>query len=167
VDHLTLAVIGHVRNGRDSAADADWGSLESCIELEPEFAAGLGGIEDFSHVLVVFYMHRDPDPEAPTLVRRPRGRADMPLLGVFAQRGRMRPNPIGVTTVPIVRVEPGALVVRGLDAVDGTPVLDLKPYVPAFDRPDAPRVPEWIVRLMEGYFTWRRGTATLPGSVRL
>ena len=153
MDEVKLRVIGVVRNGRDSAADADWGAVESAIELRPEFAAGLGGLDQFSHALIVFYMHRDEvSSEAPTLVRRPRGRADMPLLGVFAQRARMRPNPIGVTTVAIVRVEPGRLIVRGLDAVDGTPVLDVKPYVPEFDRPDAPRVPEWMRTLMRGYF---------------
>jgi len=149
---ITLRVIARVRNGRTSAADADWGRVESRIELEPEFAPGIGGLEQFSHALVVFYMHEDPDREPPTLTRRPRGRDDMPLIGVFAQRGRMRPNPVGVTAVDIVRIEPGALVVRGLDALDGTPVLDLKPYAPVFDRRDDARVPEWLDRLMQGYF---------------
>ena len=120
--------------------------------MKPECAAGLDGLERFSHVLVLFYMHLDPDGEAPAVVRRPRGRSDMPPVGVFAQRGRMRPNPIGVTAVRIVRVEPGRLTVRGLDALDGTPVLDLKPYVPVFDRVEGARVPEWMDRLMPGYF---------------
>ena len=149
---VTLQVIGTVRNGRDSADDRAWGSVVSTIEMAPAFAAGLEGLEAFSHVIVLFYMHLDPDREPTTLRRRPRGRADMPELGVFAQRGRMRPNPLGVTACEIVRVVPGRLIVRGLDAVEGTPVLDLKPYVPAFDRREDARVPEWIGRLMEGYF---------------
>jgi len=149
---ISLRPIAWVRNGRDSTIDAGWGAIESRIELSPEAAAGLEGLDQFSHVLVIFYMHLDPDREAPVLRRRPRGRDDMPLLGVFAQRGRMRPNPIGVTAVEIVRLESGVLVVRGLDAVDGTPVLDLKPYAPAFDRREAARVPEWLDRLMQGYF---------------
>ncbi len=152
MERFTHRAIGHVRNGRDSAADADWGALESAIEMEPDCAAGLAGLEQWSHVIVIFEMHRDPDPEPATLVRRPRGRADMPLLGVFAQRGRMRPNPIGITTVPIARVEPGRVIVRGLDALDGTPVLDLKPYAAVFDRPAAARGPAWFDTLMEGYF---------------
>lgn len=152
MESVTLQVIGTVRNGRESAADRNWGRLESAIELDPAFAAGLDGLEHFSHALVVFYMHLDPDREPPTLRRRPRGRADMPLLGVFAQRGRMRPNPIGVTAVEVVRVEAGRLIVRGLDALQGTPVLDLKPYFPAFDRREGARTPEWVGRLMEGYF---------------
>jgi len=151
VGELTLKVIGTVRNGRTSTEDADWGALESVIEMRPAYAAGLQGLEQFSHVLVIFYMHHDLDGEPPALVRRPRGRADMPLLGVFAQRGRMRPNPIGVTAVEIVAAEPGRLRVRGLDAIDGTPVLDLKPYAPVFDRREA-RVPSWIDELMKGYF---------------
>ena len=149
---IPLEAIGRVSNGRTSTDDAGWGEVESRIELEPEFAPGLEGLDQFSHALVVFYMHLDPDREPPALVRRPRGRSDMPRLGVFAQRGRMRPNPIGVTTAEIVRLEAGALVVRGLDALDGTPVLDLKPYAPVFDRRDDARVPQWLDRLMQGYF---------------
>ena len=149
---VSLEVIGTVRNGRASAADRGWGAVESAIEIFPEFAAGLEGLSDFSHVIVLFHMHRDDDREPKTLVRRPRGRADMPRLGVFAQRGRMRPNPVGITAVEIVRVEPGRVIVRGLDAIEGTPVLDLKPYVPPFDRVERPRVPEWFQRLMDGYF---------------
>jgi tRNA-Thr(GGU) m(6)t(6)A37 methyltransferase TsaA len=152
METVTLRVIGTVRNGREAAADRDWGRLVSAIELDPAFAEGLEGLEHFTHALVVFYMHRDPDREPPTLKRRPRGRADLPLLGVFAQRGRMRPNPIGVTAVEVVRVEPGRLTVRGLDALDGTPVLDLKPYFPVFDRREEARTPEWVEGLMEGYF---------------
>lgn len=148
---IRLRAIGTVRNGRESTADAGWGPLLSAIELAPGCVAGLDGLQQFSHALVIFYMDRNPDREAPTMRRRPRGRADMPELGVFAQRGRMRPNPIGVTAVELVRIEPGRAIVRGLDAVDGTPVLDVKPYVPAFDRRDA-HIPEWMEKLMEGYF---------------
>jgi tRNA-Thr(GGU) m(6)t(6)A37 methyltransferase TsaA len=153
VRDVTLAVIGTVRNDRSSLADYEWGRVESAIEILPPYAAGLTGLGSFSHLIVLFYMHA-PTGESPTLLRRPRGRADMPELGVFAQRGRNRPNPVGITTCEILRVEPTRVVVRGLDAVEGTPVLDLKPYYPIFDRRDA-RVPEWVDRLMEGYFERR------------
>ena len=149
---INLKVIGHVRSPRTSTADHKWGEVESRIEIEPEFTDGLLGLDQWSHALVLFYMHLDPEGEAPALQRRPRRRDDMPLLGVFAQRGRVRPNPVGITAVDIVRVEAGAVVVRGLDAVDGTPVLDLKPYAPVFDRRDEARVPDWMNRLMQGYF---------------
>ena len=75
----------------------------------------------------------------------------MPLVGIFAQRGKDRPNQIGMTAVEVLSVSDDALVVRGLDAIDGTPVLDIKPYYPMYDRRDA-RVPEWVDRLMDGYF---------------
>jgi tRNA (adenine37-N6)-methyltransferase len=151
MNDVTLRVIGFVRNGRSTTEDRDWGPLESRIEIAPEFAAALHGLDGFTHALIVFFMHAESFDEEFALMRRPRGREDMPFVGVFAQRGRMRPNPIGVTAVDLVRVEPGAAVVRGLDAIEGTPVLDLKPYVPAFDRREA-RVPEWMDRLMADYF---------------
>jgi tRNA-Thr(GGU) m(6)t(6)A37 methyltransferase TsaA len=152
MEQVSFGIVARVRNGRTSTGDRDWGGLESAIVMEPGFESAITGLEEFSHLLVIFHLHLDPNDEPPALTRRPRGRPDMPLRGVFAQRGRMRPNPIGITTVTIVRVERHSVVVRGLDAVDDTPVLDLKPYVPVFDRPDEPRIPEWMDRLMEGYF---------------
>lgn len=97
-------------------------------------------------------MHRAAEAEPVRMRRRPQGRSDMPEVGIFAQRARHRPNPVGVTAVELLRREKNRLVVRGLDAVDGTPVLDVKPYVPHFDTVEAPRLPPWIDRLMEGYF---------------
>ena len=149
---VALRIIGRVENGRTSTADAGWGALESEIVLAPEYAPGLTGLGAFSHALVVFFMEHDPDGEAFALTRRPRGRADMPHVGVFAQRGRMRPNPVGVTAVRVLAVGEDRVRVRGLDAIHGTPVLDLKPYVPDFDRVESARVPEWMDTLMEGYF---------------
>ena len=93
----------------------------------------------------------DVDP-ARDLRRRPHGRADMPLLGIFAQRARHRPNPIGMTAARLLQVEGNVGRVQGLDAIDGTPVLDLKPSAPVFDQPLEPVMPEWFERLMEGYF---------------
>lgn len=75
----------------------------------------------------------------------------MPLVGIFSQRGKDRPNKIGMTSVEIISVTDDTLVVKGLDAVDGTPVLDIKPYYPAYDKKEA-TVPEWVERLMEHYF---------------
>jgi tRNA (adenine37-N6)-methyltransferase len=113
---------------------------------------GLRGLDEFSHVVVIFMMHGAPFDRAQHLLRRPRDREDMPLLGSFAQRAKHRPNPIGVTTVKIERIEGRSLFVRGLDAVEGTPVLDLKPHFPVFDSPRNVVVPEWVARLMAGYF---------------
>jgi len=149
---LRLRAIGAVRCSIREPVDLDWGSVESRVVLDPEYRAGLRGLGEFSHVLVVAWLHGAAFDPARHLVRRPRGLAEMPELGIFAQRAKDRPNPIGVSVVRLVAVEPDGIRVRGLDAIDGTPVLDLKPHFPAFDSPEAPRVPEWALRLMSGYF---------------
>jgi tRNA-Thr(GGU) m(6)t(6)A37 methyltransferase TsaA len=122
------------------------------IELNDALAAGLMGIDQFSHVVVIFFMHRYTFDPARDLIRRPQERADMPEVGVFAQRAKHRPNPIGITVVELIELRGRVLVVKGLDAIDGTPVLDIKPYVPAFDSRPTAIVPRWIERLMEKYF---------------
>ena len=122
------------------------------MHLRPEYAGGLAGLADFSHALVLFHMHEATFDPAQHLARHPRDRADLPLTGIFAQRAKHRPNAIGVSTVRIVGVEGAVLRVRGLDAVDGSPVVDVKPYVPAFDRRLYARVPRWMDAIMRGYF---------------
>jgi len=149
---ISLQAIGIVRNTVREGADDNWGRIESEIELRPDLAEGLSALGQFSHVVVVFYMSAARFEPRLHLVRRPRDRADMPLVGIFSQRAKHRPNPIGVTTVPVVKVTGQSLFVRGLDAIDGTPVLDIKPHAPAFDAPAGPKVPEWLDRLMLGYF---------------
>ncbi len=145
--------IGVVRSPVREATDAGWGAVESEIHLEDRYARGLDGLSAFSHALVVFWMHEGAFDAAHDLVRRPRGREDMPLAGIFAQRAKHRPNPVGVTAVRILGVSGSVLRVRGLDAIDGTPVIDLKPYVPAFDRVEGAHVPAWMDTLMRGYFS--------------
>jgi tRNA-Thr(GGU) m(6)t(6)A37 methyltransferase TsaA len=141
-----------VRSSAVAQSDEKWGSVESEIHVDPAFASGLRGLAGFSHVLVVFWMHESTfDPET-DLVRRPRGRADLPETGIFAQRAKHRPNPIGITAVRVLACDGDVLRVRGLDAIDGTPVLDIKPYVAAFDRLDDATQPEWMDDIMRDYF---------------
>jgi len=147
-----LRPIGEVKSPVKDPVDEGWGTIESHILVEPELRDGLRGLADFSHVLVVSLLHGARFERERHLVRRPRGLADMPELGIFAQRAKDRPNPIGVTVCPIVKVSDDGLVVTGLDAIDGTPILDLKPYFPVFDTAPNARVPEWVDRLMAGYF---------------
>lgn len=149
---VTLQPIGVVRSPVVEGVDEDWGSVVAEVHLREEYAPGLHGLEAFSHVIVVFLMHRATFNPGDDLVRRPRGRADMPELGIFAQRAKHRPNPIGLTAVRLLSVRGNVLAVRGLDAIDGSPVLDIKPYFPAFDRVEDATTPEWVARLMEGYF---------------
>jgi tRNA-Thr(GGU) m(6)t(6)A37 methyltransferase TsaA len=149
---VSLEPIGVVRSPVTEPVDEGWGNVVSEIHLDEALAAGLQGLEQFSHVVVIFLMHQSTFDPAEHLVRRPQGRADMPEVGIFAQRARHRPNPIGITVVERVGIERNVLKVRGLDAIDGTPVLDVKPYFPPYDRAEQPLVPEWVARLMKGYF---------------
>ena len=149
---VVLRPIGHVESPVREPVDHDWGTVEARIVLEPALRPGLRGLEAFSHAVIVTFLHGAAFDPARHLLRRPRGLAELPEVGIFAQRAKDRPNPIGLTCVPILAVEPDALRVRGLDAIDGTPVLDLKPCFPQFDAPGALRVPAWVDTLMRGYF---------------
>jgi tRNA-Thr(GGU) m(6)t(6)A37 methyltransferase TsaA len=144
--------IGTVYNDVKEPTDEGWGDVVSEVVLDETLADGLDGIEDFSHVLILYWMHRAAEAEPVRMRRRPQGREDMPEIGIFAQRARHRPNPIGVTAVRLLRRDKNRLVVQGLDAINGTPVVDVKPYVPQFDTVELPRVPEWVARLMVKYF---------------
>lgn len=149
---MHMQAIGIVKSPVMEAVDENWGNVVCEIHLDAALAPGLQGLEQFSHVLVLFYMHEFVFDPAADLMRRPRGRSDMPLVGAFAQRAKHRPNPIGVTAARLLKVRENVITVRGLDAIDGTPVLDLKPYLPSWDcQPDA-EVPNWIEELMKGYF---------------
>ena len=134
-------------------SQGNWATVDSEIHLDPEYAAGLQGLEGFSHVLVIFFLDRAQGFDLKTqLLRRPRGMEDMHEVGVFAQRTKYRPNPIGITAVKLLGIDGNVVRVRGLDALDGTPVLDIKPYMPPFDRVDDVVMPSWVSHVMEGYF---------------
>ncbi|MCU0512825.1 MAG: tRNA (N6-threonylcarbamoyladenosine(37)-N6)-methyltransferase TrmO [Anaerolineae bacterium] len=152
MDSITLTPIGVVRNTAADTADEAWGKVISEIHLEDALAPGLQGLADWSHIVVIYYMHTAEFDAAQHLVRRPRDREDMPVSGIFAQRARHRPNRIGITAVPVLAVAGPVVRVRGLDAIDGTPVLDIKPYAPVYDGVSDPAVPAWFIRLMQGYF---------------
>jgi tRNA-Thr(GGU) m(6)t(6)A37 methyltransferase TsaA len=148
---IVMEPIGYVRNTVTERKDVAWGEDTSTIVLEESYISGLKGLEDFSHVIILYYLDKAKYVKEKHLQRRPQNREDMPLVGIFSQRGKDRPNQIGMTSVEIVSVSDDRIVVKGLDAIDGTPVLDIKPYYPVYDKKDA-SVPEWVERLMEHYF---------------
>ncbi|MCI5651377.1 MAG: tRNA (N6-threonylcarbamoyladenosine(37)-N6)-methyltransferase TrmO [Ruminococcus bromii] len=148
---IIMNPIGYVRNAVQSRKDVSWGEDVSTIVLNEEYHSGLKGLEDFTHVIILYYLDKAAYQKEKHLQRRPQNREDMPLVGIFSQRGKDRPNQIGMTSVRIVSVDGAALTVKGLDAIDGTPVLDIKPYYPVYDKKDA-KVPEWVDRLMAHYF---------------
>jgi tRNA-Thr(GGU) m(6)t(6)A37 methyltransferase TsaA len=144
-EKIVLKPIGFVRT--ESVGDEVKGkSGTSQIVLHSEFAEGLDGVSGFSHLFVLFWLHETSESHRKTLKVHPRGRRDLPLLGVFATRSMLRPNPIGLTLVELMKVEDNVLTVRGLDAFDGTPVLDIKPF-DSRDMTEAARVPEWWIKL--------------------
>lgn len=145
--------IGKVLSDRNQMSEGRWADVVSRIELDPQYAKGLAGLAEFSHVVVIFHLDRIPpfDP-VKQIARNPRGMEDLDPVGVFAQRTKFRPNPIGVTAVELVSVDDRGISVRGLDALDGTPVLDIKPYIPGFERKDNVRLPAWVDKMMDGYF---------------
>ena len=151
---FALTPIGHVRGGRSDILDDDWGASRARVELDPgRFKPdALAGLEAFSHLEVIFLFDRVPDEKIEYGARRPRGRADWPLVGIFAQRGKNRPNRLGLCSCRILRVDGLAIEVEGLDAIDGTPVLDLKPVMTGFLPRGAIREPEWARAIMDAYW---------------
>jgi tRNA (Thr-GGU) A37 N-methylase len=151
---IEIAPIGHVRGGRDQPTDDDWGQSRARLELDPaRFSAdALAGLAEFSHAEVIFLFDRVTGDKIETGARRPRGRADWPLVGIFAQRGKNRPNRIGVTVCRVVSVEGLSVEVEGLDAIDGTPILDIKPVLKGFLPRGEMREPAWAAELMKDYW---------------
>jgi tRNA-Thr(GGU) m(6)t(6)A37 methyltransferase TsaA len=151
---IELVPVGVVRGGRDEPIDDDWDSVEAVIELDgsrfgPEVVAGL---DEFSHLDVVFVFDRVADADVHLGARRPRGRSDWPAVGIFAQRAKARPNRIGVSTCRLLGIDGLRLRVRGLDAIDGSPVLDVKPHVEEMGPREAVSEPSWMRELMQAYW---------------
>lgn len=155
MDVVEMIPIGHVRGGRSVVEDDRWGAVSCRIELDPaqlEPDATLG-LDGFSHVEIVYVFDRVDPSQVCTGARHPRGREDWPRVGILAQRAKDRPNRIGITVCQLVEVSAGALLVQGLDAVDGTPVLDVKPYLTGFAPRGEVREPVWAAELMRGYWS--------------
>ena len=150
---FAMSSVGSVRSARRDPANSDrWGQVLSTIVIDERFGQNcLAGLAEFSHVEVLFVFDRARERDDYREPRSPRGRADLPAVGVFADRGPRRPNRIGATICEIVSAEGRQLRVRGLDAVDGTPILDLKPVMLEFLPADV-RQPPWVGQLMQDYF---------------
>ena len=151
---MELTPVGVVHGGRNEALDDDWGKSRARIDLDgSRFTAdALAGLDEFSHVEVLFVFDRVGADEIEYGARHPRGRRDWPKVGIFAQRGTNRPNRIGLCTCRIVAVDGLGLEVEGLDAIDGTPVLDIKPVMRGFLPRDEVREPAWAGEIMKGYW---------------
>lgn len=150
---IKLSPIATVKNVRTAIEDDNWGDVVSVIELDIAFSEdALLEIESFSHAEILFYFHLVEDAKVESGARHPRNNRDWPRVGIFAQRGKNRPNRLGSTIVKILKREGRHLHVQGLDAIDGTPVLDIKPVMKEFLPREETRQPEWASELMKDYW---------------
>jgi tRNA-Thr(GGU) m(6)t(6)A37 methyltransferase TsaA len=148
-----VRAVGVVSSSRRQPLDDEWGDVVATITLLPPFGPeSLIGLDEFSHVEVLYLFDR-VDPESVHMAsRRPRGNPAWPEVGIFAQRAKDRPNRLGLSTCELVGVERDTVRVRALDAIDGTPILDIKPYMVEFGPRGPVRQPAWAHELMAGYF---------------
>ncbi|MDP4505724.1 SAM-dependent methyltransferase [Nonomuraea turcica] len=146
--------VGTVVGGRSEAFDDDWNTVEALIRLdETRFKPdALAGLDAFSHLEVVFLFHLVEPASVHTSARRPRGNPEWPRVGIFAQRAKNRPNRLGVSRCQLLTVDGLDVRVRGLDAIDGSPVLDLKPYMAEFGPQGEVVQPDWATELMRNYY---------------
>lgn len=151
---IEMTLIGRVEGGRDVPEDDDWGQSRARVVLDPARFddEALLGLDSFSHAEIVYVFDRVGEHQIVTGARHPRGNTAWPRIGIFAQRGKNRPNRIGVTVCEIVAVNGRTLEVKGLDAIDGTPVLDIKPVMSGFLPRGAIREPDWARAIMEAYW---------------
>lgn len=151
---FTVRPIGYVKSTRNEPIDDGWDRIEASIELDPKELEpdAVLGLSDFSHIEVVFLFDRADPAKACRGARRSRGREDWPLTGILAQRAKDRPNRLGVTVCRLLKVDKNILHVSGLDAIEGTPVLDIKPVMRGFLPRGEIREPKWADELMAGYW---------------
>ncbi|MFI8822396.1 SAM-dependent methyltransferase [Streptomyces sp. NPDC053431] len=153
-DVIVSRPVGRVVGGRADVRDDEWGEVTAVIRLDAgRFGPdALAGLDAFSHLEVVYHFDRVPEEKIETGARHPRGNTDWPLVGIFAQRGKNRPNRLGVSRCRLLRVDGLDVHVQGLDAVDGTPVLDLKPYLAEFGPQGPTEQPAWATEIMRRYY---------------
>lgn len=150
---ITLRPIATVHNSRMEASDDHWGDVISEITLDETLPAeALDGVETFSHLEIIYHFHLVAEESVVVGARHPRDNPSWPRMGIFAQRGKNRPNRLGATIVRLLGRAGRTLVVQGLDAVEGTPVLDIKPVMVEFLPREPVTQPDWVTELMRGYW---------------
>ena len=150
---FSVQPIAFVHNERKEIKDDEWGEVRSYITLTEMYTEErIQGIEDFSHIEVVFYFHKVTDEQIQYVARHPRNNHDYPKVGIFAQRGKNRPNRIGATIVKVMKREGKSIIVEGLDAIDGTPILDIKPIMKEFMPREEIVQPKWATDIMRQYW---------------
>ncbi len=150
---IELEAIAFVANERTAQEDDKWGCVVSTIQLAENIPTeALDGVDAFSHLEVLFYMNNVPDEKAIARTRHPRNLETLPRIGIYAQRNKSRPNKLGLTTVEFVSRVGRSLIVKRLDAINGTPVLDIKPVMKGFEPKSEIIEPAWTEVIMESYW---------------
>lgn len=150
---FTIKPIAYVKNSRQEIEDDHWGSIVSEIELVEEISElALSGISDFSHLEIIFYFDKVSDDNIQYNARHPRNNPSYPKVGIFSQRGKNRPNKLGLTSVELLSHSDCTITVRGLDAINGTPIIDIKPIMKEFLPKGELKQPKWSTELMEKYW---------------
>jgi len=144
-DGLELKPVGHVRCPIISTPQPEynWQGIVSEIVIDHSLAPGLAGLERYSHIIVTYWAHLATNPTDMALSVRYKGNPKLPMVGVFASRSPYRPNPLGHKVARLLEIRGNTLKVEGLDALDGTPVLDIKPFIPHYDSPEGATAPLW------------------------
>jgi len=143
---MTLKAIGIARNEIKQPIRHGWGEIVSDIVINSDLTEALDGLDEFSHIIVLYWLHQLPARRQLPLKVHPMGKPQLPLVGRFATRSPSRPNPVGQATVKLLERRGNILKVKGLDAIDGTPVIDIKPYIPGYDSADDAKAPPWTTK---------------------
>lgn len=141
---INIKPIGFVKNNVKEPRFGDFADEVSEIVVDEKFTEALDGIDDYSHVIIVYWMDKVKNH---VIKHQPQGNPDVPIVGIFACRCPARPNPIAITTVKLMEHEGNKLKVKGLDVLDGTPVIDIKPYWPQYDKVENGKIPDWVDKL--------------------
>jgi len=144
MDDITIKPIGFARNAVKEPRFGNFADEISEIMVDDKFSGALEGIDDYSHVIIVYWMDGVKDY---VIAHRPQGNPDVPIVGIFACRCPRRPNPIAITTVKLISHEGNTIKVKGLDILDGTPIIDIKPYWPVYDKVENGKIPDWVNKL--------------------
>ena len=143
-NEIRIKPIGFVRNNVKEHRFGNFAGEISEIVVDEKFADALDGIEDYSHVIIVYWMDKVKDY---VIKHQPQGNPNVPIVGIFACRCPARPNPIAITTVKLLEHKENKIIVKGLDVLDGTPVIDIKPYWPQYDEVKGAKIPGWVYKL--------------------
>ncbi len=141
---MSLKAIGIVRNEVRQPIRHGWGEIVSDIVVSSDLTEALDGLDGFSHLIVLYWMHQLPEGRELPLKVHPMGKPELPLTGRLATRSPSRPNPVGQATVRLLERRGNILKVKGLDATNGTPVIDIKPYLPRYDSAPEAKAPPWM-----------------------